>query len=148
MFHAYIKRDEYSGSPHALSMHPKIFRRIATEEGGYNYYSPETIIWTIKYWLQYDVGVGPRERINVAGKNFASFDHGFIRRLKGYDSFYRHRIIDPAMLFWNPQVDSQLPDTKQCMERAGLEGEVAHTALEDALVVAKLVRIGVQNKLG
>jgi hypothetical protein len=51
-----------------------------------------------------------------------------------------HRTIDPANLFWDPLIDRGLPNTKTCMERAGLDGEVAHTAVEDARVVCKLIR--------
>ena len=42
-FHAYIVKDEYKGQPYALSMHPTIFRRIATREEGYNYLYPNTL---------------------------------------------------------------------------------------------------------
>lgn len=88
-------------------------------------------------------------RAVVAGKNFASFDDKFLRMLPHFDEHikYVHRVIDPAMLYWNPMVDQRPPDTKTCMERAGLKGEVTHTALGDALVVAKLIRIAVGRRV-
>jgi DNA polymerase III epsilon subunit-like protein len=36
--------------------------------------------------------------------------------------------------------DDKLPDMKKCMVRAGLDGEVPHTAYDDALIVLKLLR--------
>jgi DNA polymerase III epsilon subunit-like protein len=83
--------------------------------------------------------------INIAGKNFASFDLLFLRQDNSFDYYikYRHRFLDPAILYWRPG-DDTLPDTETCMKRAGIEGKVAHDAIEDAIVVVKLIR----NKLG
>jgi DNA polymerase III epsilon subunit-like protein len=50
-----------------------------------------------------------------------------------------HRTLDPAMLY-TLYTDPEPPSMKTCMERAGFEGEVAHTALEDALMVIRLLR--------
>ena len=81
----------------------------------------------------------------AAGKNFASFDLQFLNQLPGFRKFirFKHRFLDPAMLWWDPDLDDGPPDTKTCMERAGLAGEVAHTAIEDALVVVKLIRAAI-----
>ena len=43
-------------------------------------------------------------------------------------------------LFYETARDEMLPDTQECMRRAGIDGEVAHTALEDARLVVELVR--------
>jgi DNA polymerase III epsilon subunit-like protein len=43
-------------------------------------------------------------------------------------------------LYFDLENDDSLPDMKTCMQRAGIDGEVAHTAMEDALVVVKLLR--------
>jgi len=53
---------------------------------------------------------------------------------------FRHRVLDPASLYFDPKIDAALPDMKTCMERAGIEGEVAHTAVHDAKVVIDLLR--------
>ena len=42
-FHAYVVKESYQGEPYALSMHPKIFKRIATKEDGYLYLQPEEV---------------------------------------------------------------------------------------------------------
>jgi len=45
------------------------------------------------------------------------------------------------MFYYNPAVDKDgPPSTKVCMERTGIAGEVAHNAIDDALVVCKLIR--------
>ena len=40
--------------------------------------------------------------ITPAGKNFASFDRQFLKRLPDFEKKVRlhHRTLDPAMLFW------------------------------------------------
>ena len=54
---------------------------------------------------------------------------------------------ETAALYWQPEIDgAQLPDTKTCMERAGINGEVAHTAVEDAQVVVRLIRQAIDNR--
>ena len=44
--------------------------------------------------------------------------------------------------------DDRLPDSKTCYERAGLDAKVAHTAVEDALAVVWLVRMGIKRLEG
>ncbi len=149
-FHCYIKKDHYKGQAFALSMHPTIFRRIAIEEEGYQYLYPTQALTALANWMQINGAYysDPFEvhKAVVAGKNFAMFDDKFLRKLPHFDKQmrYAHRILDPAMLYWNPLTDIKPPNTKQCMERAGLSGEVSHTALEDAIVVAKLIQYAVQ----
>ncbi|MHA2136083.1 MAG: exonuclease domain-containing protein [Candidatus Thorarchaeota archaeon] len=150
-FHTYVKQDMYRGEPYALSMHPKIFRRIATEEEGWAYMYPGEAVEQLGLWMTangaYDTTHG-KHRAVVAGKNFANFDDKFLRQLPKFDERvrYLHRVLDPAMLYWNPVTDEKPPNTKTCMERAGLTGEVAHTALEDAFVVTKLIQVAVGRK--
>ena len=80
--------------------------------------------------------------INVAGKNFASFDKHFIERLPRWKQLIRirQRIIDPAVLFTNWKTDDALPSLDKCKERAKIQGEVTHDALEDAWDVIELLR--------
>lgn len=138
-------------------MHPIIFRRIATEEKGYRYLYPKYVGPAFRTWVELNHACLYRDpevdlsydRFNVAGKNFASFDDRFLRKLPEFGKFfrYRHRVIDPTILFWDPLMDDKLPDTKLCMERAGLAGEVAHNALDDAKIVVKLIHIGVGRRV-
>jgi len=89
-------------------------------------------------------GLDPEnEKIVVAGKNYANFDANFLSKLTSWDKHikFHHRTLDPAALYWQPETDGvELPDTKTCMQRAGISGEVSHTALEDARMVVELIR--------
>jgi hypothetical protein len=80
--------------------------------------------------------------INVAGKNFASFDKHFIERLPRWKQLIkmRNRILDPAILFVDWKSDEALPGLNLCKERSKIEGEVTHNALEDAIDVVSVLR--------
>ena len=84
--------------------------------------------------------------LTPAGKNFASFDRQFLKRLPRFEQVVKlsHRTIDPAILFFRLD-DDRLPDSKTCYERAGLDNKVAHTAVEDALAVVRLVQLGIKR---
>lgn len=146
-FRCYVDHGHFYGEPYALSMHPKIFRYIATKgkesEEGIAILSPDEVAGYFVEWLL-SHGLNPvKQHLTMAGKNFASFDRNFLKRLPDWEELVisQHRIIDPGNLFWDPDIDLRgLPNTKTCMERAGIPGEVAHTAVEDAIVVAKLIR--------
>lgn len=83
-----------------------------------------------------------RLKVTVAGKNVAGFDLRFLKtKIKDWEQiFFLSRTFDPAVLYLDYKKDTELPDLKTCMERANIAGEVAHTALEDALTVVKLIR--------
>ena len=83
--------------------------------------------------------LGRTTAFTPAGKNFASFDRQFLKRLPKFEQVVKlsHRTLDPALLFWLAG-DEKLPDSKTCYERAGMNPKVAHTALEDALAVVRL----------
>lgn len=80
--------------------------------------------------------------INVAGKNFASFDKHFLERLPRWQQVIRirQRIIDPSLLFTNWNEDKAMPSLYECKQRAKIEGIVTHDALEDAWDVIQLLR--------
>ncbi len=80
--------------------------------------------------------------INVAGKNFATFDKPFIERLPRWKQLFRirQRIIDPAILYVNWKEDDSLPGLPLCKERAGLDSTVTHNAVEDAWDVIEVLR--------
>lgn len=145
-FHAYLKKDNYIGDAYALSMHPEIFKRIAKPGEGdrvvyYNELAAPFQNWLSKHGHPFDEKKG-KYLVNVAGKNAAGFDLPFLNEKvkEWHDVQFRHRVIDPAILFFDPAHDDSLPDSKTCLERAGLTGDVKHTALEDALMVVELLR--------
>ena len=80
--------------------------------------------------------------INVAGKNFASFDKHFLERLPRWQQVIRirQRIIDPSVIFTNWTEDKAIPSLYECKQRAKIEGIVTHDALEDAWDVIQLLR--------
>jgi oligoribonuclease len=80
--------------------------------------------------------------INVAGKNFATFDKKFLERLPWWQKLIRirQRVLDPAILFVDWKEDESLPSLDKCKNRAGIHGLVTHNALEDAWDVIELLR--------
>ena len=152
VFHRYFIKDKYVGEPYALSMHPKIFRAIAERsnaEDKWKYISATKLGNAFKKFL---VKYGYEEKhskvvITVAGKNFSSFDLQFLKKktdlLKHVD--IRHRVIDPSILYIE-NGDNAPPATLECKRRAGIVGEVAHTAEADAKDVIQLVRNGIGDR--
>jgi hypothetical protein len=80
--------------------------------------------------------------INVAGKNFGTFDKLFLQELPWWQKLIRtrSRILDPAILFCDWNEDDSLPSLYKCKQRANVEGIVTHNALEDAWDVIELLR--------
>jgi len=144
VFHCYFVKDNFTGSPYALSMHPKIFRRIAEKEDGYNYYNAEKFGYKFKKFLinnGYEEDSG-RIYINAAGKNFAAFDLQFLNKKTDLNKHVkiRHRILDPGSMYMKID-DEAVPGTEECLKRAGLTPNVEHEAVADAFDVVKLIRI-------
>ena len=148
-FHCYFALQNYRGEPHALSMHGKIFERIAAKEKGYLYYPPMKFGYAFKqFLLDHDYELeNDRVTINVAGKNFAAVDLQFLNRQTDLNKHVkiRHKILDPAILFIQG-TDQVLPGLSECKRRANLPDHVAHTAVADALDVVKLLREGLAYK--
>jgi oligoribonuclease len=84
----------------------------------------------------------PIDHINVAGKNFGTFDKIFLERLPRWKQLIkmRNRILDPAILFVDWKSDEALPGLNLCKERSKINGEVTHNALEDAIDVVEVLR--------
>lgn len=144
VFHRYIVHDSYCGQPYALAMNAKILSRLSGDTTSEDFCYPEEIEGEFTIWLA-DCGWDTKTAITPAGKNFSGFDLPFLRKV-GCPKL-KHRALDPAMFYWRPLEDETLPDTQTCMERAGISGPVAHTAVEDALVVVELIRIGARRVL-
>jgi len=150
-FHCYVDNGQITGSPYALSMHPTILRRIAIKEEGYQYLVPDDVPVTFLGWLM-DKKVNPGLcPITCAGKNFAGFDRQFLERLTYWKDCVptNYRSIAPGSMYWNPREDMNGPPaTETCMERAGIQGPVTHAAVEDAIVVVKLIRAHFKDSHG
>jgi DNA polymerase III epsilon subunit-like protein len=142
-FQRIIRRDEVIGSPYAMWLNAELLMKIANADK----------LPTERFCTEHDLGpqfadwlgkngIDP-DHVVAAGKNFASFDANFLRRVSSFERcvHFKYRVLDPAQLFVLP-TDTELPSTAECLRRAGLPDDVAHTAVEDALAVVKLLRIG------
>ena len=80
--------------------------------------------------------------INVAGKNFGTFDKLFLEKLPWWKKLIqpKQRIIDPAILACQWDKDDYLPSLNECKKRLDITGEVSHNALEDAWDVIQILR--------
>ena len=80
--------------------------------------------------------------INVAGKNFGTFDKLFLNKLPWFQKLIhvRQRILDPAILHVDWINDESLPSLSECKERTKIKGEVTHDALDDAWDVIQILR--------
>ena len=80
--------------------------------------------------------------MNVAGKNFGTFDNVFLKKLPWWQKILitKQRILDPALLYCDWVNDEALPSLTECKSRAGIKGAVTHDALEDAWDVIQVMR--------
>lgn len=146
-FQTYIYHDLYQGEAYALGLHSEIFKKLANlTTNGINVCNPDMLMSKFCTFLTTLCGYehsldGSGVKINVAGKNFANFDNKFLSKLPYGGVRFNHRVLDPVMLYFNPLEDmKQLPSTETCMKRAGIPGTSSHTALEDAIMVVRLLR--------
>lgn len=87
-------------------------------------------------------GTTPPITLNVAGKNFGTFDKLFLQQLPWWQKLIktRQRVLDPAILCVDWNKDNALPSLTTCKERTNIEGIVTHNALEDAWDVIQVLR--------
>jgi len=137
-FHCYVEHNTIVGESYALSMHSRIFEIISGRRG-----VSEQPVWcarTAAVRLMTFLNLHFAGGVQVAGKNFASFDLRFLRRIEGFEvSRLHHRYLDPASMLARHD-DVKLPSTEECLERCGLPASVLHTAVEDARDVIRMVR--------
>lgn len=142
-FHRYLEYEEVTGNPYALALNAEILRKIAAADPATPMCAPGELGDQFANWLV-DYKLDPK-KVTAAGKNFASFDLQFLYQIPQFKERvrFRHRAIDPAALYWRPDVDEALPGTAECLKRAELDDHVAHTAIADARAVIQLIRRGV-----
>ncbi len=147
-FEVLIENDVIIGTPFALSMHKKILDELAlpANKRTQKVISKSELADEFALWLCMN-GLAPNTNkpivINVAGKNFGTFDLRALRKVPHWEELIQvsHRLLDPAMLFWDPIKDKRAPNMETCKERAGIvDTAVAHTALADAWDVILLLR--------
>ena len=144
-FHALFKKDNYFGNAFCMSMHKRIWDAINNNEG--NVIEIEDLMyWFSNFLVRYNVPFNEKEQkfvVNPAGKNFAGFDWQFLKEKipadKWVDVSFKHRAIDPGILYMTPE-DTEVPGLEECLKRAGIPQVVTHDAVGDALQVVSLIR--------
>jgi DNA polymerase III epsilon subunit-like protein len=155
-FNAILKYDRLSGSPFALSLNARILEILKniprkSDEARPDYMKEHNIInpedlglafFTFLTSNGYEETEHGDVRIITAGKNFASFDRPFLENIPNFTEYVKmgHRCIDPVNHYIDFMNDTDLPSLNVCMERAGVEGEVTHKAVEDAWDVVRVLR--------
>jgi hypothetical protein len=152
-FRRILTYETVTGSPYAMALNAGLLKQIANPVppqpcSAWAFCQPGELGEQFAVWIRAN-GLDPLS-VQAAGKNFASFDMQFLNRVPRFGEHvkFRHRVLDPAILYWRPLEDERLPDSKTCYERAGLDSKVAHTAVEDALAVVRLVRQGIKRLEG
>lgn len=163
-FNAIVLQREIVGSPRAITMNKEIIAIMGEYLEGdaelrtkydthldYSFYKENEVIKEFYYFLDSNGlghglinnsgGIKPIT-INVAGKNFGTFDKLFLQELPWWQKLIhtRQRVLDPAILMVDWNNDNSLPNLTTCKERAGINGIVTHNALEDAWDVIEVLR--------
>lgn len=83
-------------------------------------------------------------KVNVAGKNFSTFDKLFLEKIQGFTQLirFKQRILDPSSSYIDFINDEDAPGMAKCMDRLypALKHETAHDSIEDAWDVICLLR--------
>ena len=170
-FNAIVLQNEITGSPRALTMNKEIIamigeylegtnetRHLMNTHSDYSFYEKEDVVkkFYAFLWVNGYGDVEPNQllatykidsnskpiTLNVAGKNFGTFDKLFLQELPWWQKLIRtrQRVLDPAILMVDWKNDKSLPNLTTCKERAGVDGIVTHNALEDAWDVIEVLR--------
>ncbi len=141
-------------------------RHLMNTHSDYSFYESDDVVKQFYYWLETNgLGYGLMNSghygkaqdgkwlplinsatkpitLNVAGKNFGTFDKLFLQQLPWWQKLIRtrQRVLDPAILMVDWTNDKSLPNLTTCKERAGVSGIVTHNALEDAWDVIEVLR--------
>lgn len=148
-----VRHQVTTGEPAALAMNRRLLEELCAP--GLDAVAPNSVADRLGEFVGMNFGSGGRHLpwLTLAGKNLAGFDFRFFRRLPNwagswFDRAVRHRVLDVGTLYLDPLSDAGLPDTAECRRRAGLAGGPAHTALEDARDVVRMVRARFANVEG
>jgi len=146
-FHIFIDHKNFVFSPSLLmsGMHTGLMREMGLQDALY----PDIASNKFRKWLIKNGFEDQKAQFKgyckytAAGKNFNRFDWEFLKRFPNSHMWTPHRrVLDPAILYFLPEIDETLPNMATCMERAGLPDNVTHRALDDARNVVRLIRLG------
>ena len=135
----------YIGELYAMTMHTEILKRISSRETPYLYLSPDDLAENFQNWLVsngYEKDNLDKVNIIVGGKNFQHFDLKFLRLCCDFENLIsiHRRVLDPSILYFDPNKDKELPSLETCLRRAGLNNSVEHNSIADALDVIRCLR--------
>lgn len=152
IFHRYVWHPVIMGEAFALHMNANLIKEIfdlkRTGAKKDTLIDPVDLRYQFRDWLLehgYPKFINEDQMTSVkdvvaAGKNFESFDHKFLTQ---YDCDgvirFHHREINPGM-YYHEWGDAVPPDSATCLKRAGYDPTVKHRAVDDALMVCRLVR--------
>lgn len=148
--HLFVEHDRLTGDPVALAMNARVLAELAKPRGERS--ARSVGVGSLAGYLagfidaHFPARHGKPPAVTLAGKNVATFDWPFLKNLPDWDHYharrFRHRVIDPGVLWMDPAADAKVPDTRECCRRAGVSADGLHSALEDARRVIELVRAG------
>lgn len=150
-FQRILKSKSYTGSPFAINLNQRIFNILSESDklSGFDQveYDIKNNIIHIDYlpgeFLEFLRVNGVKGSLNIAGKNFGTFDKLFLDKVQGWKDAINinRRIIDPTVLFVDWNSDKSLPSLDECKKRAGLGNPiVSHEALSDAWDIIQILR--------
>ena len=155
-FYVTYPDDNYKGNAYAMAMNSEIIGIIANR---HNHPSrliskDETFVpvdmvdrymheWLSSFASEPDQ-IFLSGEILAAGQNFIGFDLPFLKSIgvgnKDSKTRFHHRCLDPATLFFDPEIDDVPPSLEECLRRSGIDKEVTHHALSDAIDVINVLR--------
>ncbi|WP_439627556.1 hypothetical protein [Gemmata sp.] len=135
-----VEHKKYRGEPFGLAMNARLLFELAKPKAERLVESvwAHEVACRIAAFSALHVAGTP----TLAGKNFGMFDFRFLERLKNWHEHcrFRHRVLDPGSMFLDPLADDRVPDTGECMKRAGVTNDHPHSALHDCYAVIEMVR--------
>lgn len=151
-----IVKDTYTMSPMASLMHRSLMSEIQTLLIAPEALMPDEIFLygnlpgLINSWKEvwervtYHLGV---DKLNIAGKNFASFDLPFLNHQAMFTHHvpYRHRILDIGSLFADPTKEC-LPNLEECLRHSKMVPTNLHSAMGDAIDVLRAARYALREE--
>jgi oligoribonuclease len=166
-FNAKFFYKEIIGEPIALAMNTRlleifsIYDKIDNLSDRAFFREEENIYYTTRFpepnnaynnaWSDFkkmlSLSFSSREKITIAGKNFAIFDMPFLIKTSTYwdkdhhDCIFNRRIIDVANFYINFLNDDVLPNTEECIKRSNLNLQSNHDSMMDAWNVIQLLRL-------
>lgn len=153
-FRCLIDNEYIVANSYALGMHVDsgLLKELQNPDDDTQVLEPDVVGLAFKNWMirngvpyespEFSEEEDSTARPVAAGKNVSSFDINHLETLPDFTDHvkFHHRVLDPGSMYFDPEKDTVPPNLSTCLERAGLDSEVAHTAIDDSLDVIKLIR--------